>query len=69
MQCLSCRRETTSKEAQLWKGKLLLCPGCAQLADKANMELEQAHRRAQEQAMMWLEQMILRGGLLEARSE
>ena len=65
MKCLSCGRPLTSKQAKLWQRRILLCVGCSDLADKAKAELDAAHRRAEAQAMMFLDQMILRGGLLE----
>lgn len=64
MKCLSCQRDTTTKDARLWDRRIVLCASCAELADKAKAELEAAHRRAEMQAMMFLDQHILRGALL-----
>jgi hypothetical protein len=68
MNCLSCRAPTTSSTAVLWEKRVLLCPVCGALADKAKAELDAAHRRAEAQALQWLEQHILRGGLLTEAS-
>lgn len=68
MHCLSCGNEVRAREARLWQSRLYLCSTCATLADKAKAELDAAHRRAELQAMMFLEQRILAGGLLATHS-
>ncbi len=65
MHCLSCSKPVTSKEARLWERKILVCPGCAELADKAKRELDAALHRAEEQALMYLEQQIMSGALVD----
>lgn len=68
MRCLSCRREVTSRQAKLWLRKIVVCGGCHELADKAKAELDAAHRRAEAQALMYLEQQLLNGALLAKES-
>lgn len=68
MNCLSCSRPVSSKSAKLWMRKIFLCPGCHELADKAKAELDAAHRRAEAQALMYLEQQILSGVLVRKGS-
>jgi hypothetical protein len=53
-----------TKTARLWERKILVCVSCGELADKAKAELDAAHRRAEAQAMMYLEQQIMSGALL-----
>jgi hypothetical protein len=48
--------------------KILVCGTCNELADKAKAELDAAHRRAEAQALMYLEQQILNGALLAKES-
>lgn len=53
-----------TRTARLWERKILVCAPCGELADKAKAELDAAHRRAEAQALMYLEQQILSGALL-----
>ena len=64
MRCMSCQRPITSKEATLWQTRVLVCPSCSALADKAKAVMDQAHARAAALSLQLLEQQILRGGLL-----
>jgi hypothetical protein len=48
----------------LWQKRVFLCKPCSELADGAKAELDAAAARAALQSMMFLEQHILRGGLL-----
>lgn len=63
-QSLGCERP----RAVLWGDRVWLCAGCAAKADRARTEFELAQERAMAEAMMFLEQYILRGGLLAAGS-
>ena len=65
MKCLSCGKPVTTREARLWERKLLVCLTCGELGDKALAEIKIALARAEQQAMMFLEQRIMSGGLLE----
>jgi hypothetical protein len=59
-QSLSCERPC----AVLWEQRVWLCEGCATKAERARTEFERAQERAMAEAMRFLEQFILRGGLL-----
>lgn len=65
MKCLSCKRDVASRTATLWQKRVFLCKACCDLADAAKAELDAAAARAALQSMMFLEQHILRGGLLQ----
>ncbi len=67
MICLSCKKDLAGGHA-LWNNRLLLCAGCVPKADRAQAELELALERARLQAAMFLEQFILRGGLVVPNS-
>jgi hypothetical protein len=43
---------------------LFLCPGCNEMAVKADQEIEQSINRARELAKNWLETHIIKGGLM-----
>jgi len=62
MRCLSCQNEVASKDAKLVL-KIVLCPGCAAMAEKAEKELEVEVARALETAKATLAEHILKGGL------
>lgn len=64
MNCLSCQQPVVTKNARLWERKILLCKSCGELADKAKAELDAAQRRAADQALMYLEQLIMSGRLV-----
>lgn len=66
MKCLSCQCEVRSQAAQFWNKKILVCPSCAELADRAKARLDVMMKRAHAQAVMDLEERLLRGQLLEA---
>lgn len=65
MRCLSCHEPVLSRNAQLWSGKILVCPRCYDLAERARAALKVASERAMAQAMADLEQKLL-GGVLVA---
>lgn len=64
MQCISCKHET---RLDLWK-RLLLCPSCKALAEKADKEIEQRFALAREGAEKWLEEHVASGKLLRGGS-
>lgn len=63
MRCLSCQQECPSTQLQIFD-KLLLCPSCSALAEKADTEIDREISRAREMTRNWLQQHIMRGGLL-----
>lgn len=67
MRCLSCRLEVPNKEARMVL-QLYLCPGCAEMAMKAEKELEVESARALHIAKATLSEMIMRGGLLHPKN-
>lgn len=65
MKCLSCQVEL--EKAVRWRA-LILCSPCCTLAEKADADLKAVLRRSEEQALQWLEQHVMRGGLLKGGS-
>lgn len=63
MRCLSCQQEVPSPDLKV-RNKLLLCPSCDALAEKAELEIDREIERARQFTRNWLEQHILSGGLL-----
>lgn len=62
MKCMSCGEEAG------WAAKvfqhLIVCANCKKMADRAAQEITREIDRAREQALNWLEQHVLEGGLL-----
>ena len=65
MKCLSCSSEIVGTKAHLFRG-ILVCFCCKELAESAAKDIQKALARAQAQANLWLEQHILKGGLVSA---
>lgn len=65
MRCLSCHRMLTSKEAQMWQKRVVVCIRCKELADRATAEIQRRHRAAEHASLFDLEQMILQGKLVQ----
>jgi hypothetical protein len=63
MKCMSCITPTTGAELKRFH-HLFLCSGCASLASKAEQEINATIDRAREMANNWLEDHIVKGGLL-----
>lgn len=63
MRCLSCQRPLQSGEAARF-GVLVVCKPCKELAEKASRDIEASFARARRHAQGWLEQHIMKGGLL-----
>lgn len=66
MRCLSCQNEVASKDAKLVL-KIVLCPSCAAMAEKAEKELDREIARAAETAKATLAEHILKGGLFRTK--
>ncbi len=66
MHCMSCKQEM-GMEGKIFQ-HLLVCPGCKELADKAEREITREIERAKGHALNWLEAHIMRGGLLSGGS-
>lgn len=66
MRCLSCQKETSSRDAKLVL-QVYLCSGCGEMAEKAERELEQESARALQIAKATLAEHIMKGGLMRAR--
>jgi hypothetical protein len=66
MRCLSCQNEVASKDAKLVL-KIVLCPSCAAMAEKAEKELDREVARAAETAKATLAEHILKGGLFRTK--
>lgn len=66
MRCLSCSNEVSNKDAQLVL-KIYLCPSCAEMAKKAEKELEVETARALETAKATLAEHIMKGGLFRTQ--
>ncbi len=66
MRCLSCQKETPSREAKLVL-QIYLCAGCGEMAAKAERELEVENARALQVAKATLAEHIMKGGLLRTR--
>lgn len=62
MQCMSCKEEM-GVGGKIFHS-LLICPGCNELALKAEVEIKREIERAKGHAMNWLTDHIMRGGLL-----
>jgi hypothetical protein len=67
MRCLSCQQETSQTQLKILN-HLLLCGSCHALAEKAQLEIDRELERAKQMTQNWLEQHILRGGLLRGGS-
>lgn len=63
MRCLSCRCELRSQAAKFWNKKIVVCPSCFELADRAKARVDQTMKRAHAQALGKLEEMLLSGEL------
>lgn len=66
MRCLSCQNEVLSKDAKIVLN-VHLCPTCAEMAKKAEVELERESARALTLAKNVLAQHILKGGLMRTK--
>ena len=64
MECLSCSQPTEPASTTMFRGRILMCYGCNELAEKAQKELEVDIKKMELRALEWLEQHILNGGLL-----
>lgn len=64
---MSCYDEVSATGLRRWK-HLFLCASCEQLASKAAAEIDQNFSRARAHAEVWLEQHVMRGGLLSGRA-
>ncbi len=62
MRCMSCGAEMGAN-ARVWN-KIVICPSCLELAEKAERDIEREIDRAKQMAMNWLQQHAMRGGLL-----
>jgi hypothetical protein len=60
---MSCKQPLTTSNTKLFK-RILLCSSCQALAEKAEREITQRIEMAKQHSMNWLEQHILKGGLL-----
>lgn len=67
MKCMSCQNELKPGETKIFN-TILLCTQCQALAEKAEREVTLHIERARQMAKNWLEQHILRGGLLAGGS-
>lgn len=63
MRCLSCQTETPATDLKIFN-KILVCPSCHALAEKAELDVERCFERAKQMTKNWLSQHILKGGLL-----
>lgn len=66
MRCTSCGTRVLAKNAVLFRKKIFLCPSCFALATSAQQKVEAEIAAARAQALMYLEQHILSGGLVAA---
>lgn len=66
MRCMSCMDTVASKDARLVM-QIYLCPSCAEMATKAERELEQESARALSTAKAVLAEHIMKGGLLRTK--
>jgi hypothetical protein len=64
---MSCQNELTAQTTKIFE-KILLCTSCQALAEKSKMEIVQTIEKAKDQAMVWLTDHILKGGLLKGGS-
>lgn len=65
MRCASCTLTASGAELRRFN-HLFLCVGCNELAVKAEREINETIERARQMATNWLEDHILKGGLLAA---
>ena len=67
---MSCHLPTPSASAKFWTGamdqKLPLCQRCYGIAEAARAELMAGLRRAETQALLELQEMVLKGELLRS---
>lgn len=63
MRCMSCREEMDPQATKIWH-RIVVCSNCLALAEKAEADVMREINRAKQMAENWLEQHILRGGLL-----
>lgn len=63
MRCLSCNIDTPASSLEVFN-KIILCPSCYALAEKAEVDVERCFERAKQMTKNWLSQHILKGGLL-----
>ena len=67
MRCLSCGKELSSTEAKVFE-KVLVCGICHEMATSMLRKLEADHARLWERTKRWLQQHMLKGGLVRERS-
>jgi hypothetical protein len=63
MKCLSCHRFRGEEVVS----KIVLCKACAPVAEKIEVDIDREIERAREVTKQWLQQYILKGGLLHDR--
>lgn len=65
MRCMNsaCGQEVSGANLKFYQGKLVLCPSCNELAEKASRDIEKAFHRARETADTWLLNHAMSGGL------
>jgi hypothetical protein len=68
MRCLSCQQVTSAVEARVVL-KMYLCRSCAELAEKAEREVDAQIENSRQTAKNALAEHIMQGGLLRPRSD
>lgn len=65
MKCLSCGLDTPANTSKLFKGRILVCAPCFELATAAEKQIEASLAKAARDAEHWLDAHVLSGGLLK----
>lgn len=68
MKCLSCHKELSTDNTKIWN-RVLVCSSCYDLAEATQRKIDALLSQAKEEAHNWLEQHILKGGLLGGTSD
>jgi hypothetical protein len=66
MRCMSCQNPM-GRKPHLFQ-RLLICKTCKEMADKAEREIKAEIAKAEQHAMNWLAEHIMRGGLFAGES-